>query len=126
MKQLSPSVILGHWGHWPFRFPFVLSEKKLKQHRHVMGITGQGKSKLLASFTAQLILQGVGCCLIDPHSDLAQDVLALLYDNGYFARPGAYDKLLFIDMNKQDRFIPFNVLKQPYPMHEVARHLVEV
>lgn len=126
MKQHPLSVTLGHWGKWPFRFPFALNEKKLKQHRHVMGVTGQGKSKLLASFTAQLILQGVGCCLIDPHSDLAQDVLALLVDHGYFSRSNAYKKLLFIDMNRHDRFIPFNVLKQPYPMHEVARNLVEV
>src|SRR5436853_4221228 len=103
MVQHSLSVTLGHWGKWPFRFPFLLNETKLKTHRHVMGITGQGKSKLLAWFTASLILQGVGCCLIDPHSDLAQDVLALLVDNGYFARPGAYEKLLFIDMNRQDR-----------------------
>ena len=122
----SPSVTLGHWGMWPFRFPFVLSEKKLKQHRHIMGITGQGKSKLLAHFTASLILQGVGCCLIDPHSDLAGDVLALLVDADFFSRPGSFDKLLYIDINRQDRFIPFNVLKQPYPVHEVARHLVEV
>src|SRR6266849_7538823 len=115
MLQKSPVVTLGHWGKWPFRFPFRLDERKLKLHRHCMGTTGQGKSKLLASFTSQLILQGVGCCLIDPHSDLAQDVLALLVDNGYFKRPGAYDRLLFIDMNRQDRFIPFNMLKQPYP-----------
>src|SRR2546421_1494121 len=108
MKHTSLSVLLGHWGTWPFRFPFTLNEQELRQHRHVMGTTGQGKSKLLAWFTASLILQGVGCCLIDPHSDLAQDVLALLIDKGYFNRPGAYEKLLFIDMNRQDRFIPFN------------------
>lgn len=120
------SVTLGHYGKWPFRFPFTLHEKTLRTHRHIMGVTGQGKSKLLAWFTASLILQGVGCCLIDPHSDLAQDVLTLLYDNGFFQRPGSYDKLLYIDMNRQDRFIPFNVLKQPYPVHEIARNLVEV
>jgi len=126
MKQHTLAVTLGHWGRFPFRFPFTLTEPKLKQHRHVMGITGQGKSKLLAHFTASLILQGVGCCLIDPHSDLARDVLALLYDAGYFKQKDATQKLLYIDFNRQDRFIPFNVLKQPYPVHEVARNLVEV
>jgi hypothetical protein len=122
----EPSVTIGHWGKWPFRFPFKLNVKKLKTHKHVMGITGQGKSKLLAHMTASLILQGVGCCLIDPHSDLARDVLTLLADNHYFDRPGAYNKFLYIDFSRSDRFIPFNVLKQPYPMHEVARNLVEV
>src|SRR5260370_4383494 len=114
MKQHTLAVTLGHWGRFPFRFPFTLTEPKLKQHRHVMGTTGQGKSKLLAHFTASLILQDVGCCLIDPHADLARDVLAILVDNGYFNRPGAYEKLLYVDFNRLDRFIPLNVLKQPY------------
>lgn len=126
MKHNTLSVTLGHYGTWPFTRRFTLNERTLKQHRHVMGITGQGKSKLLAWFTASLILQGVGCCLIDPHSDLAQDVLQLVADGGYFARPGAYEKLLYVDFSRADRFIPFNVLQQPYPMHEVARNLVEV
>lgn len=126
MKHNALSVTLGHFGSLPFSRRFTLNENTLKQHRHVMGITGQGKSKLLAWFTASLILQGVGCCLIDPHSDLAQDVLQLLADSGYFARPSAYEKLLYIDFSGPDRFIPFNVLQQPYPMHEVARNLVEV
>jgi Helicase HerA, central domain/Type IV secretory system Conjugative DNA transfer len=126
VRKSVPSVTLGHWGKWPLRFPFTLDTKKLKTHKHVMGITGQGKSKLLAHMTASLILQGVGCCLIDPHSDLARDVLTLLYDNKYFDRPGAFDTFLYVDFNRSDRFIPFNVLKQPYPMHEVARNLVEV
>lgn len=125
-RKKEPAVKLGHWGMFPFRFPFVLNEQKLKTHRHVMGVTGQGKSKLLAHFAASLILQGVGCCLLDPHSDLATDVLAILYDRGFFKRKDGYEKLLYIDMSRQDRFIPFNVLQQPYPVHEVARYLVEV
>ncbi len=97
-----------------------------------MGTTGQGKSKLLAHFTSSLIPQNVGCCLIDPHADLAHDVLTLLYDSGYFKRPGAYDKLLYVDFSHTDRFIPFNILAKPanphksYSVHEIARNIVEV
>src|SRR5713226_5575174 len=94
-RKNQPVVTLGHWGSFPFRFPFRLNMQKIKTHKHVMGVTGQGKSKLLAHYTASLILQDIGCCLIDPHGDLARDVLALLYDNRYFARPGAYHKLLY-------------------------------
>lgn len=122
----SPVVALGTHGVYPFRRRFTLKKRLLKTHKHIMGTTGQGKSKLLAHMTASLILQGIGCCLIDPHSDLAHDVLALLADSGYFKQAGAYEKLLYIDFSLPDRFIPFNVLKQPYPVHEVARNLVEV
>lgn len=122
----SIGVTLGHYGIWPFRFPLKLNEKALRTHRHVMGVTGQGKSKLLASFTASLMLQGVGCCLIDPHSDLAQDVLTILYDSGYFRETNAFEKLLYVDFHRDDRFLPFNFLKQPYRVDEIARNTVEV
>lgn len=125
-RQRKPSLTIGTYGVLPFKRRFTLTERLLKTHKHVMGTTGQGKSKLLAKMTSDLILQGIGCCLIDPHSDLANDVLALLCDGGYFHRPGAYERLLYVDFSLPDRFIPFNILKQPYPVHEVARNLVEV
>jgi len=125
-RNKAPGMTIGTYGVFPFRRPFRLTKSLLKTHKHIMGTTGQGKSKLLAHMTASLISQGVGCCLIDPHSDLAHDVLLLLSDSGYFKEPGAYEKLLYIDFSLKDRFIPFNVLKQPYLVHEVARNLVEV
>lgn len=91
-----------------------------------MGVTGQGKSKFLAHFTASNILQGVGCCLIDPHSDLARDTVMILADNGFFNTQQGYHRLIYIDLSNQDRFYPFNYLKQPYSVHEIARHFVKV
>ena len=126
MKSNEVSVTLGHYGKWPFRFPFRLNEKTLRNHRHVMGVTGQGKSKFLAHFTASNILQGVGCCLIDPHSDLARDTIMILAEKGFFHTPRGYQRLLYVDFSNQERFYPFNFLSQPYPVHEIARHFVKV
>lgn len=80
----------------------------------------------MASMFVQLHSQGVACCLVDPHSDLALDCLRGLLDRGYFASPGAFDRLLYVDFRRTDAFLPFNVLDQPYPDHAVADWLVEV
>lgn len=84
-----------------------------------------GKSKLLAHLAASLILQNIPVGVIDPHTDLTQDILGLLYERGYFQREDAYKKLLYLDCSRQDRFLPFNVLDQPYDSYSVARHIVE-
>lgn len=120
------SVRLGSREILPWiRVPFHLSDAQLASHLHVMGRTGQGKSKFLAHLATQLIRQGRGCAVIDPHADLAHDILALLVDSGFFRRTGATQRVLFVDLSHPETFIPFNVLKTPYPTPEIARHLVE-
>lgn len=106
----------------PFWFPHDLSLEGLgiTSHKHLIGLTGMGKSKFLAHCFVELVSQGIACSLIDPHSDLADDVLGLLAKRGL-----ADDRLLFIDFGRRDRFVPFNVLSQPYPDDKVASIMVE-
>lgn len=91
----------------------------------MIGLTGQGKSKFLASLFVQLFKQGIGCALIDPHADLANDILGALTDAGHFAHPDARERLVFADFGQSGRYVPFNVLRQPYDDHAVARNVVE-
>ena len=63
--------------------------------------------------------------LLDPHSDLCDDVLSLLCDWGYFEKE-SFGKLLYIDFSRKDRFLPFNFLNQPFDMYTIARNMVEV
>ena len=72
----------------------------------------------------QLVESGTPCALIDPHSDLASDVLGMLSDDGYFDQPNP--KLKYVDFSRTDRYLPWNVLKQPYEKHDVAQQIVEV
>ena len=118
-------ITLGTQGLPLLGRPFVLEPAEVATHKHVIGVTGQGKSKLLASMYVQLMNQGVGCALIDPHADLAADVLGILADTGFFERPDAYERLLYIDFSDRERFLPFNVLDQPYDDHTVAKNIVE-
>jgi type IV secretory system conjugative DNA transfer VirD4/TraG family protein len=122
----GPLVHLGSTQVLPFvGMPFRLGPKELKSHIHCIGLTGQGKSKLLASYASQLILQGRAVAVVDPHADLAHDVLALLLQAGYFQRKDATKKLLYVDFSNRERALPFNVLRQPYPVDEVARLVME-
>jgi hypothetical protein len=102
-----------------------LGPDELRAHLHVMGLTGQGKSKLLAHLATELILQGRPCGVLDPHSDLVLDILRLLLQRGFFRRPAARRQLLYLDFTRRDAFVPFNVLRQPYPVDRIASHLVE-
>ncbi len=117
-------------GTYQSVFPFVrrkltLGQAELASHIHCMGLTGQGKSKLLAHMASSHILQGRACCVIDPHADMAHDILKILLDQGFYQKKDATAKVLYIDFSHKSRFIPFNVLKQPYATDEIARNLVE-
>jgi hypothetical protein len=129
-RNKKPEIAIGKWPTWaylPFRLPFVLDEKKLKTHCRVHGVSGSGKSKHLAQRISSHILQGSPCMLLDPHQDLADDVLLLLYQNGYFTSEKGYDNLLYIDFSNKTKFLPFNFLAQDeYDMYTIARNMVEV
>lgn len=56
--------------------PFGIKQADRLHHMYVIGKTGTGKSTLLETLFAQDIDAGRGCCLIDPHGDLAEHVIA--------------------------------------------------
>ena len=53
-----------------------LSQPDRSSHSYIVGATGSGKSTLLQNLILQDIEAGRGVCLIDPHGDLYQEVLA--------------------------------------------------
>jgi hypothetical protein len=62
---------LGFGGLVPFRLP----QGARRQHLYVIGKTGTGKTTLLRNLILQDIEAGRGVGLIDPHGDLAHDLL---------------------------------------------------
>lgn len=58
--------------------PLVIESQARARHLYAIGATGSGKSTLLSSLMAQDLASGAGFCLIDPHGDLAADVLSLV------------------------------------------------
>ena len=60
------------WGAWR---PFGLSVEDRRRHLYVIGKTGSGKSTLLRNLIVQDIEAGRGLLLLDPHGDLAEELL---------------------------------------------------
>src|SRR5687768_9637082 len=125
-SRRRPTLVLGVDAASSTGQRVVLGPDAVVKHRHVMGLTGSGKSKLLASLFVQLLNQDQAVALIAPHADLALEILSILEETGYFAQPGADERLWYIDFSRRDRALPFNILDQPYQDHAVARQLVEV
>ena len=67
-----------------------LSMADARQHSYVIGKTGSGKSTLLRNLVLQHIHAGHGVALIDPHGDLALDLLQ------HFP-PSHADRLIYFD-----------------------------
>ena len=122
------SIPLGTYGSALFRRRLSLDGQDAKSHMHVMGKSGSGKSRWLAGFYVNLLKAGFSATLIDPHGDLARLVLSQLVADGYFDRDGAYDRLLYLDIPRaarEQRYLSFNCLKQPYDTHTTTRLTLE-
>jgi Helicase HerA, central domain len=69
------SILIGTQEIWGNNVPFGISLPDLRQHIYVIGKTGSGKTTLLRNMIIQHIALGHGVGLIDPHGDLAEDLL---------------------------------------------------
>src|SRR6266699_1993567 len=122
-RNVQPSLPLGYTVEGN---KFVtLTGTDFERHKHIMGISGSGKSSFLASCALLLLKQGIPYTLIDPHGDLAKLILTLLASGDFFRHPQAYDRLWYVDFSREDRCVPFNVLNQPYEPHTIANNLLK-
>ena len=68
-------VTMGVRHGWGEELPFGLGQAERLQHVYLIGQTGTGKSTLMHNMILQDIEAGRGVGLIDPHGDLAKDIL---------------------------------------------------
>lgn len=120
----GPSITLGQYGNVLLPRSLNLSPADVATHKHVIGVTGQGKSRLLQAMFVQLLSQNVGVSMLDPHKDLARDTIAYLAQRGFFDRPEAYRRLIYIDFSLP-RYVPFNVLVARGSAHDTAYSFLE-
>ncbi|GAA4898517.1 type IV secretory system conjugative DNA transfer family protein [Streptomonospora salina] len=69
--------VLGDADAGPHR-PVALGAVEARQHTHIIGATGKGKSTLLANLALQDAAAGRAGLVIDPRGDLVADILARL------------------------------------------------
>ena len=72
---MESQIALLQRGGWGADQLVTLTSKDRRCHTYVIGKTGSGKSTLLKNLLIQEINNGSGVGLIDPHGDLAADLL---------------------------------------------------
>ena len=72
---MEKHVVVGMREHWGQNLPFFLSHDDRRQHLYAIGKSGTGKTTLLRNFILQDIEAGRGIGVIDPHGDLATELL---------------------------------------------------
>src|SRR5437016_2231319 len=115
----QPQIIIGERYGWGDPRPFGISASDQRQHIYVIGKTGSGKTTLLRNLIVQHIALGHGVALIDPHGDLAED---LLHD----IPPHRADHLVYFNPGDLDFPIGLNLLAgvAPDDRHLVASGIV--
>ena len=133
-----PRIILGSKGPFVagrdlgwFKYGLPL-EELTGHHQYVVGRSGSGKSKFLLWYVYQLIIHGQGCGLIDPHSDLANDLVHLLAahipdneEEPWLYRQGNAERIIYFEPGRADRQIPMNLLVCPDPPYHIAQAIIE-
>jgi len=69
-------IVLGINSHRAVQTPIRFMEKDRTRHQYIIGKSGSGKSALISYQARQDVANGQGLCVVDPHGDLIEDVLA--------------------------------------------------
>jgi hypothetical protein len=115
----GPLACIGNRENWGGTEPFGLFAADRRQHVYTIGKTGTGKTTLLRNLILQDIYAGRGVGLIDPHGDLAQDII----DHVPSWRT---DDVVYFNPADLDFPIGFNLLQRvpPERRHRIASGLV--
>ena len=68
-------ITIGERLGWDDLQPFGIAPGDERQHVYIIGKTGSGKTTLLRNLMVQHVILGHGVGLIDPHGDLAEEIL---------------------------------------------------
>jgi len=107
-------INVGERLGWGEPRPFGISARDSRQHVYVIGKTGSGKTTLLRNLILQHIALGHGVGLIDPHGDLAEELL-------HHIPPWRADHLVYFNPGDLEFPIGLNLLADVPPDE---RHLV--
>jgi len=79
-----------------------------RRHLYLIGMTGTGKSTLLANLAVQDIRAGKGVCVIDPHGSLVEDILPAIPKE-------RVEDVIYFNPSDVDRPIGLNMLEAKTP-----------
>ncbi|NCS98794.1 DUF87 domain-containing protein [Candidatus Parcubacteria bacterium] len=97
-------ILLGINEHQGTETDVYLSKEDRLRHLYTIGQTGTGKTNFLKSLIIQDIQNGEGVCMIDPHGNDIQDVLANI-------PPERYDDVIYFDPANTENPMALNMLE---------------
>ena len=97
----GPGLVIGEARGRPVSLPTEV----LGRHLAVFGATGSGKSTLLLTLATELLRNEIGGTIIDPHGDLAEDILARV-------PPEAAERVHVLRLADRDHPRGFNFLER--------------
>ena len=110
-------IFVGHRHEWGGDASFGIDVSTRRQHVYVIGQTGTGKSTLLRNLILQDIEDGRGVAIIDPHGQLAADVMEHI-------APSRTGDVVYFDASAPDP-LPINLFRAtPDNWHLVASGIV--
>src|SRR3954464_13470291 len=104
----EPCIIIGEREGWGDPQRFGVSKEDQRQHVYIIGKTGSGKTTLLRNLIIQHIARGHRVGLIDPHGDLAEEIL-------YCIPPSRADHVVYFNPGDLEYPIPLNLLAHAAP-----------
>jgi hypothetical protein len=115
----EPHITLGERPGWGDARPFGIAAIDARQHLYLIGKTGSGKTTLLKNLIVQHIALGHGVGVIDPHGDLAEELLDHI-------PPQRADHLVYFNPGDIEFPVGLNVLGSvpPDDRHLVASGIV--
>jgi hypothetical protein len=97
-------IVIGKNHYRGVETPVRFMDKDRTRHQYIIGKSGCGKSSLLSWQARQDVAAGAGVCVVDPHGDLIDDVLA------FIPKERAKDVILF-DPSDVERPMGLNILE---------------
>ena len=77
----NKGIYIGENSHNRESFSVHLDTETRLSHTHILGVTGVGKSTLIAQMFLRDVEQGLGCAIFDPHGDICDDILKRIPEN---------------------------------------------
>ncbi|PID34873.1 MAG: hypothetical protein CR971_00950 [candidate division SR1 bacterium] len=114
-KIFKNAVLLGTNIYRNNYAPVYMKREDRTRHHYCVGKSGTGKSVYLQTLARQDIWNGDGCCVIDPHGDLVEDILeyipkerakdVIFFDAGNEERPMGLNLFEINDLDEADRTV---------------------
>jgi len=120
-KKKNPITPFAITDYRDIRKKFGIKEKNRRGHMYIIGKTGTGKSTLIKNMAISDIRSGKGISLIDPHGDLAEELL-------HFIPAKRVKDVIYFNPGDLEHPIAFNPLEKVHPdyYHLVVSGIISV